>query len=99
MKVYTEINLYDFNAWSGGRDTLNHLADWLTRDEFDSLEAQFEEVLGEEITDTQLNDFLWFETDTIASMLGYRDWEALEKAMEGEEEEDDEEDDDEADED
>lgn len=28
-------------------------------------------------TETDINDFFWFETDTIADLLGYSDWEAL----------------------
>ena len=28
-------------------------------------------------TETDINDFFWFERDTIADLLGYSDWEAL----------------------
>ena len=31
------------------------------------------------MTETQLNDILWFETDWIAEMLGFTDWECLER--------------------
>ena len=99
MKVVQEVSLYDFEAWSGGRDTLNTLADWLDKDDFDSLESQIVDLIADEegnVSDTALNDFLWFETDTIAGMLGFYDWESWLKAMEGDEEEgeDEEEDDD-----
>ena len=30
-------------------------------------------------SETDINDFFWFETDTIAEWLGYEDWEKLEE--------------------
>lgn len=95
MKIVAEINLYDFEAWSGGRDTLNTLTDKLGKDELDALECQIVECLGEEITDSTLNDFLWFDTDTIANMLGFSSWEKFIK--EDEEEDLDDKDEDEED--
>ncbi len=41
------------------------------------LEEYIEELYPEGCTDVELNDFLWFERDTIADLLGYRDYEAL----------------------
>ena len=38
-----------------------------------------EDVYCDELpTDTEINDFFWFERDTIAEWLGYEDWEDLE---------------------
>lgn len=34
---------------------------------------------SEDATDTTINDILWFERDSIAEALGYRDWEAYEE--------------------
>ena len=95
MKLVTEKSLYDFDAWSGGYTTLNTLNDKLSHLEMDRLEAQIVEALDSEegITDTTLNDFLWFETDTIAQMLGYSTWEEFVKNH-GKEDLDDEEDED-----
>ena len=50
-----------------------------------------EEVLGEDISDTAINDVLWFERDTIADWCGFSSWEALENGEEEEEEETEEE--------
>lgn len=45
------------------------------------------------MSETELNDLLWFEDDTIAEWLGFEDWEALERLNNGEEEEGEEEED------
>lgn len=41
------------------------------------LEPYIEDLYPEGITDTGLNDFLWFERELIADLLGYRNFEAL----------------------
>ena len=88
MKYYVETSLENFEAWSGGRDTLEVLID---KGLCDTVEACLEEDLnsyGEMPDDTAINDFLWFERDVIANYCGFSSWEALEN---GEEEEEDEE--------
>lgn len=40
---------------------------------------------------TDVNDFFWFENDTIADWLGFSDWEELERVANGEDEDEDEE--------
>lgn len=86
MKVTSEkeISLYDFDAWSGGRDTLRDLSSA----QCETIEQYLEDLYPDGIDETDLNDFLWFERDTIAEWLGYSSWEALEN---GEEEDEDEE--------
>ena len=85
MKYYVETSLEKFEAWSGGRDTLEVL---IEKGLCDTVEAFLEEVLGEDISDTAINDILWMERDMIAEWCGFSSWEALEN---GEEEEDEEE--------
>lgn len=89
MKIYKEISLADFEAWSGAVDTmetLRKLEDETGANVFDILEACIDDM-GEGVDETTVNDILWFETDTIAEWLGYEDWEALDRAAEGIEEE------------
>ena len=83
MKYYVETSLENFEAWSGGRDTLGVL---IEKGLCDTVEAFLEEVLGEDISDTAINDVLWFERDTIADWCGFSSWEALENGEEEEEE-------------
>lgn len=73
MKIWTEDSIRNFNFWSGGRDTVNDL----TWEDFDILEPLIEEMFGGEVEDVDLNDFFWFERDTIAEWLGYEDYEEL----------------------
>ena len=84
MKIISETSLDRFEAWSGGRDTLDVL---IEKDLCDQLEAMLEnDIFPDGCTDTELNDLLWFERDTIAEWLGFSDWEDLENGGEEEEE-------------
>ena len=74
MKIYTEDSIRNFDFWSGGRDT----ADDLTWDEIDTIESMLDELYTE-MEDVELNDFFWFERDTIAEWLGYEDYDELMK--------------------
>ena len=73
MKIIVETSLENFKAWSGGKDTL----DDLSHSDCERLEQHIDELYPDGITDTQLNDFLWFERETIADLLGYRNYDAL----------------------
>ena len=89
MRYYVEDSLDNFEAWSGGKDTLDTLRE---KSDVDSVECLIEELASmseEGLSDTNINDFLWFERDTIALHLGYSDWEEYEYGK-SEDEEDEE---------
>lgn len=93
MRIYKDISLDEFEAWSGAVDTmetLRQLENETGEDVFGTLENCIDDM-GEGMDETAVNDILWFETDTIAEWLGYEDWEALERAANSEEEEEEEE--------
>lgn len=74
MKWYIEDSLSNFHFWSGGKDR----ADLLSDEQFDVVEQMMEECEPEEgWSDTAINDFFWFEFDTICEWLGYADEEHL----------------------
>ena len=73
MKIWSDDSIRNFNFWSGARDTVYDLFD----SDFDILEPILEEYFNGEVEDVDLNDFFWFERDTIASWLGYEDYEEL----------------------
>lgn len=75
MLVTREISLDCFEAWSGAEDTLRVL----TESDCRTIECLLEDLYPEGMTETQLNDILWFERDWLAEMLGFEDWEALEE--------------------
>ena len=78
MTYTIDQSLADFNAWSGGKDTLDVL---IEKDKCDEVEEFIEQCFSNP-TDTDINDFLWFERDQIAEYLGYEDWEAFENGEE-----------------
>lgn len=70
MKYTVEESLRNFEAWLGGKDTLDDL--W-AYDVLDEAEEYIEEVLSnrEELpTETEINDILWFERDEIYKYCG-----------------------------
>ena len=87
MKYYIETSLDNFVAWSGGRDTLDTLIEKGDVDSVECLIEEMSECSEEGWSETQINDFLWFETDTIAEHLGYSSWEEYVSGDEEEEEE------------
>ena len=78
MTYTIDKSLEDFHAWAGGKDTLDVLIDKGVCDEVE----EFIEQCFSHPTDTDINDFLWFERDQIAEYLGYEDWEAFENGEE-----------------
>ena len=67
MKITSEISLKNFKAWSGAKDTLNKL---IELDKCEELEFILEDLYPDGLTDTQLNDILWFEDEWIYETLG-----------------------------
>lgn len=79
MKIYTEQSLSNFEFWSGASVRADIIKEKLGYDAFDTIENELEMDYPEGMSDTQINDLFWFEEDYIARMLGYRNWEHLEK--------------------
>ena len=71
MKTFNEnTTLVNFDAWSGAVDTKERIINEGKADEFDNL---IEELYPDGLSETQLNDILWFEEDWIFEMLGISD--------------------------
>ena len=68
------------NCWSGAIDTLRTIEEHDKEDEF---MEYLESIMGEDIdnvpTITEVNDFLWFEDDTIFEALGISETEEEEE--------------------
>ena len=73
MKIYTEKSLNEFEFWSGAKDTVKYL----TEDEINQIETILEDCFPEGMSETEINDFFWFEEDTIAEWLGYQSFEDI----------------------
>lgn len=68
MKYYVEEHIENFKVWSGGRDTLETIR---IHSKLDDLEDYLQAVFMDTIpSDTDINDFLWFDRETILNSLG-----------------------------
>jgi hypothetical protein len=68
MKTFNEnTSIKTFDAWSGAKDTQQTIIDNNKEDEFDSL---IEELYPEGLSETQLNDILWFDSEWVFENLG-----------------------------
>lgn len=67
MQITYELDLASFNAWSGGRDTLDTV---INEGMCEDLENILEDMYPDGMTETELNDLLWFDADTIFEWLG-----------------------------
>lgn len=75
MIVTSEIDLQDFEGCSGAESTLA----MLSYSQINTLQSIFEDAYPDGMDETHLNDILRFETDWIAELLGFTDWECLER--------------------
>lgn len=75
MIITVNESLRNFEFWSGARSR----AEVLTAEQLDEVEAYLEELYPEGMDETAINDFFWFEEDFIAEILGYADFETLER--------------------
>ena len=62
MRIYSETSLESFEAWSGAVDTLNRVRE---AGKCDELEAILEDLYSDGMSETELNDLLWFEPETV----------------------------------
>lgn len=70
MKYVVEESLRNFRFWSGAKEN----AAQLTLEQLDQLEEELEQIYSEgELTDTQINDIMWFDFDWVKEILGIQD--------------------------
>ena len=68
-KQVFDINEFEF--WSGGLDTFTELQEYVT---LEQIQYHIENHFSEEIpTDTDINDYLWYERDEIFTELGIKE--------------------------
>lgn len=69
MKTYTETTLRNFDAWSGAKDTKEIIIEHNKENDFECL---IDELYPDGLSETNLNDILWFEQDWIFESLKIR---------------------------
>ena len=72
MFVSRWIELKDFDFWCGARA----VADLVYEEEFEIIE-RYMDMISDVWSETEINDFFWFEDDTIADLLGYDNYDAM----------------------
>ena len=84
MTIIYELDLNRFEAWSGAKETLERIR---REGKCEELENVLEELYPDGMTETELNDLLWFESESVYEWLGIRSESQIEKEIEEAEEE------------
>jgi hypothetical protein len=79
MKYLVERELRHFDFWSGAKDNAKEF----TWHELDMIEEQLEQDF-DNLTETQINDMMWFEPEFLASLIGL-EWDKEEGCVRREE--------------
>ena len=65
--LYKEVSIHDFEPWDGAVNTYERLE---RNNKLNDLEWLLPELFNGDIEETELNDLLWFEPDTVYEMVG-----------------------------
>ena len=84
MTITYELDLNSFEAWSGAKETLERIQ---REGKCAELENVLEELYPDGMTETELNDLLWFDSESVYEWLGIRSEEQIEKEIKEAEEE------------
>ena len=84
MTITYELDLESFEAWSGAKDTLDRIQ---REGKCAELENILEELYPDGMTETELNDLLWFDSESVYEWLGIRSEEQIENEIKEAEEE------------
>ena len=84
MTITYELDLNSFQAWSGAKDTLERIQ---REGKCAELENVLEELYPDGMTETELNDLLWFDSESVYEWLGIRSEAQIEKEIEEAEDE------------
>jgi hypothetical protein len=70
MMITRETNIHEIEFWAGAAT----FADELSWNELETIGDAIEELYPQGLSETQLNDILWFDTDWCCELLGYKDY-------------------------
>ena len=66
MRIYREYDEYNFEPWGGAVDTMEIIK---TTGKFEEFFDMLNEICPNGISEGELNDYLWFDSDDIFEML------------------------------
>ena len=78
MTITYELDLNSFQAWSGAKDTLDRIQ---REGKCAELENILEDLYPDGMTETELNDLLWFDSESVYEWLGIRSEEQIRKEI------------------
>ena len=84
MTITYKLDLNRFEAWSGAKETLERIQ---REGKCGLLEQILEDTYPDGMTETELNDLLWFDSEAVYDWLGIRSEGQIEKEIEEAEEE------------
>ena len=73
MRIYEERTLKNFKFWGGAIDRVKHL----TEADFETIERNLVGLFPDGISEENLNDFIWFEDQTISEWLGFQNFDEM----------------------
>lgn len=79
MTITYELDLNSFQAWSGAKETLERIQ---REEKCAELETVLEELYPNGMTETELNDLLWFDSESVYEWIGIRSEAQIEKEIE-----------------
>lgn len=65
--LYKEMSIHDFKPWSGAVNTYERLG---RNNKLNDLEWLLPELFDGDVEETELNDLLWFEPNTVYELVG-----------------------------
>ena len=69
MRIVTEQSLPWFKFWSGAEE----LAKKLSYSQLEDIECALDDLYPEGMTDGELNDLFWFDSDFVLSLIGLKE--------------------------
>lgn len=84
MTITYDLDLNSFNAWSGAVDTLDRIQ---REGKCEELENILEDLYPDGMTEAELNDLLWFDSEAVYEWLGIRSETKVREEMKEAEEE------------
>jgi hypothetical protein len=78
MTITYELDLERFEAWSGAKTTLDRIQ---REGKCELLEQMLEELYPDGMTETELNDLLWFDSESVYEWCGIRSEEQIKREI------------------
>ena len=82
MKIYSEVDIRDFEFWDGGE----YVADVFSEDDLEEIQNKLEELYPDGMSDTELNDLFWYDEDFVAGLAGYSSFQKAKDGIKSDEE-------------